>query len=282
MEQPASGSGSSEFSLYSYSSQGLIGLKRCQSILGEGRFERPSPNCLQVEVGQSQLVFVFSFGTVVFFNIPLAEQTEYLEKLSVTFRKPEKFIENEAEEDDRTEDSILLKVQQGVTRVDFNSVTVPDLDTSRLYIVAQLLAESSALELIEWEVREILKESETMAVHLKKTGWVQGKRRELLQLMGEALSTRHRVVDQLSDLGDSDKLWEDEELHKLYRGLFDNFEIDQRVKHIEKMLELTAEAAGLLVDLMDVRRSEVLEIIVIILIAIEVVKSFSYVFEAYL
>jgi uncharacterized Rmd1/YagE family protein len=153
---------------------------------------------------------------------------------------------------------------------------MPDLDLTRLQLVAQVLAQSSALELIEWEVDEFLAESENLTGFLKKTGWVNRKRHKLLQFLGEGLSAKHKIVNQLSLFSEPEKAWEKEDFYHLYLGLFDNFDIKERIDTIEKKLNLCSEVTELLLQVADSRRAEILEVTIIVLILCEILSPFIH------
>ena len=146
----------------------------------------------------------------------------------------------------------------------------------KLLLVAQLLAQSTALQLIEWQVEKFLSESEDMSRFLRRSGFVRRGRRNLLQFIGESLATRHKIVRQISMFSRPDVTWESDELYELYDQMvkIDIYDIEQRIDSVEKMLRVSSDVTDLLLEINHTRRSEIMEIIVIILITIEVVKAF--------
>lgn len=254
---------------YSTSVKFNIKLKRIEETLGKDG-ERYSQHCVIYHIGEAKKVFIFSFGTVVFFNVPADEHESILSKLG--HQNPPRI--RDIDSDDFTEDNLLLDIRQNVTKVNFNAVTMPDLDITRLQLVAQVLAQSSALEWIEWEVDEFLMESERMTGFLKKQGFVKRTRAKLLKFLGEGLSAKHKIVNQLALFNDPEKTWEKEELYHLYLGLIDNFDIKERSEAIEKKLNLCSEVTELLLELLHARRSEILELTIIALILFEIVSAF--------
>jgi len=228
-------------------------------------FKRYSSTCLILE-REDQQIFLFSFGAVVFFNVPTHEHNELLLKYGLS-------TEAQIENSDLAEDTFAIKMIENTTRVEFNIVTLPEIDSSSIHLAALILAQSSALDVIEKSVSDSLKESERMTSILRSNGWVRRKRRKLLQFLGESMSAKHRIVDQLSIFSEPEKTWTNEDYYNLFQQLRENFEIEKRVHQVERMLDISADSTRLLVDVVDVRRLEVLEVIIILLIAIEVVKS---------
>lgn len=255
--------------LHAYSAPQHLSLKQAGELLLNEKKERYSQDCLVVHRNNLEKIFVFRFGTVVFFNVPVEDHQAYLRTLGLS----PKTRAQQKEADELAEDDFTLTIEPGVTEVAFNSVKIPDFDLTKLQLVAHILAQSSALEIIEWEVEDFLAESDSMTRGLKRGGLVSRSRSRLLKFIGEGLSARHRIVNQLLLLNEPEKTWEKEDLYKLYRDLFKNFDMKDRIERLEKMLELCSDVSELLLEVLNARRAEVMEIVIIILIAFEVVKS---------
>ena len=264
------------YRLQAYSSPVKINLEQCRTLLlpGPGRVERYSRDCVVFHRYEEEKIFIFKFGTAVFFNVPAAEHEYYLSKLGISAKKPNPQQEQALLSDALTEDNFVLNIESGAPRVGFNMVTLSELDTNKVQLIAHVLAQSSALEIIEHEVDEFLAESEQMTVLLKNRGFFKSNREKLIQFLGESLSVRHSIVNQLSLFKDPDKTWDKEDLYFLYKELFANFDIEDRIEKIERMFQLSSQVTELLLEIVNARRAEFLEITVIVLIAVEIVKSF--------
>ena len=264
------------YRLQAYSSPTKINLEQCKGMFlpGPGRVERYSRECVIFYRYDEEKIYIFKFGAAVFFNFPPAEHEYYLSKLGISIHQTPLVNTGGFLGEDITEDNFVLNIESGVHRVGFNSVTLGDLDPNKVQLVAQVLAQSSALEIIEREVDAFLAESEQMTALLKGRGLFKGGRDRLVQFLGESLATRHRVVTQLSLLKEPDKTWEKEDLYFLYKELFANFDIEDRIEKIERMFQLSSQVTELLLGIVNSRRAEFLEITVIVLILIEIVKSF--------
>jgi uncharacterized Rmd1/YagE family protein len=258
------------YPIHAYSIGGALNLKDFQDKNPD--FARYSSNCLILELVRDQHIFIFSFGTIVFFNINQKQHEDFLHQYGLIVRDPK----DETAVSSRGEDAFTVRVEPESTRVNFNSVVLPGLELSSIHLVALALAQSSALEFIEITTGAKLKQSEKLTDTLKARGLVRRDRRELLQRLGEILGTKHTIVDQLSVFSEPEKTWSNEHYYNLYRHLRENFEIDRRLHQLERMLDLSSDSIQLMVDIADVRRLEILEIIIILLIAVEVVKSMFY------
>ena len=160
-------------------------------------------------------------------------------------------------------------MEKGTTKIGFNNVTISELNLPNLQLVAQVLGQSSALEIIEWEVEEFLAESDRLTRTLRRGAQIRKKRDQLMEFIGQGLNARHRIINQISLLSQPDTTWETEELYVLYNNLFKNFDMEDRVERIEKMLELSSDVSKLLLEILNARRAEFLEIVIILLIVAE-------------
>lgn len=110
-----------------------------------------------------------------------------------------------------------------------------------------------------------------MAVQLEQMGHFRGRVRDLLRLVGLGMTLRNRVVRTLSLLDSPALTWDVEELDRLHRDLKQSFSIEDRYRALDHKLHMIDDNLELLVDLAQQKRSLFLEILVVVLIAIEVV-----------
>ncbi|MCC6953093.1 MAG: RMD1 family protein [Deltaproteobacteria bacterium] len=268
--RPVENTAKARYALHTYSLPERISLKQATDSLYPGVTERYGPDCLIFHLSAAEKIFVFKFGAVVFFNVPTGAHQNYLDRLNLSTARKSQDV---TAEEDIAEDEVTLSIEPGVLDVGFNSATIPEFDMVFIQIVAQVLGQASALELIEWEVEEFLRESERLTRFLQGREFKRPTRKSLLQYLGQGLSTKHRIVSQLALMSEPEKTWEREEAYKLYSGLYNNFEIRERVEKVEKMLRLSSEVSELLLEIVNTRRSEILEFIIIVLIAFELIKS---------
>ena len=261
--------------LQAYSAQVKIDFETLKSafIPGASNIERYNRDCIILHRDDAEKIFVFRFGTAVFMNVPISEHEYYLSKLGIAANAAKSagsFLPGLAE------DEFLISVETGVSKVSFNGAVLPDWDLNRIQIVAQVLAQSNALEIIEKEVEAFLAESEKMSAYIQSGRIDKGKRETLMNFIGSGLSARHRMVNTLSLLKEPEKTWDKEDLYLLFKELFNNFEIEDRIEKVDRMFQLSSEVSELLLDIVTARRSEFLEIVIIVLFAFEIIKSFIF------
>ena len=86
---------------------------------------------------------------------------------------------------------------------------------------------------------------------------------------------QHNVSGRVAIADKPDVLWDRSDLERLYARLEDEYELIARVETLNRKLQVVAETADTLADIIDVSRSLRLEIIVVLLIAVEIVIGIS-------
>ena len=73
-------------------------------------------------------------------------------------------------------------------------------------------------------------------------------------------------------------VWDRQDLDRLYARLEDEYELKERAEALSRKLSVIADTAEILTDTIDTRRSLRLEVIIVILIAVELVVAGYQVF----
>jgi uncharacterized Rmd1/YagE family protein len=261
---------SSNNTLYAYSRKEYYNLADVARSFAPAQFQRLNNDTLFIPLNNdTESMFVFEYGSVVFINISVTKREELLERLG----SPSARTIKRSTDENFYEDDYRLKISDSQLGVSFNSVTIPHWDIPIVCLICTSLAQSCALELIEDEVNATLVKSEQQAQRMSKKRRFSFRRSYLLQQASELLETRHRIINELAVLDKPEITWENEFAEKLYRELSDNFEFNQRLALVEKDLQLIADTIDLQVEILNTRRSEVLELIIIILIVIEILQT---------
>ncbi|WP_291687095.1 RMD1 family protein [Bradyrhizobium sp.] len=231
----------------------------------EGQVLSSAP--LAVQVGSNGLAVLFRYGVAVFIGLSVAEEAEFLERLSArTFGKitpPEEEwakiqVAKEAEEPIPVGGPILVR----------------EFSLERLLVVSDALAKSVVLGRDEREVTNVFDTIEPFARELATFGKTSRNRTDLLKLMGNALLVQHRLSGRVAVSEKPDVLWDRPDLERLYARLEDEYELSERAETLNRKLAVIADTATTLADIVDTKRSLRLEIIVVFLIAFEIVIAF--------
>jgi required for meiotic nuclear division protein 1 len=219
---------------------------------------------LAIKVGKAGIAVLFRYGVAVLIGLSLEDETGFLAKLTpriggklARFEEETAIIErsNEAEE----------QVQAG------GPIQLREMLPERLLVIADVLAKSVVLANDEREVAKVFEVIEPFAKELADRGQTRRDRKAVLRLIGNALLVQHRVSGRVAIGEKPDALWERPDLERLYARLEDEYELKERVDTLNRKLAVVAETANTLADIIDTRRSLRLELIVIVLIALEIV-----------
>jgi uncharacterized Rmd1/YagE family protein len=223
---------------------------------------------LALRAGADGVAVLFRYGAVVFLNMSAEEETAFLERLSPRIggrlTPPEEetaIVELLGENEDQ--------VASG------GPIHVRDMSIARLLVVSDVLAKSVVLAHDEREVAKVFETIEPFVRELATSGKFSRNRRGLLKLIGEALLVQHNVSGRVAITDKPDALWDRPDLERLYARLEDEYELIGRVETLNRKLEVVADTADTLADIIDTRRSLRLEIIVVLLIGFEIVIGIS-------
>ena len=217
---------------------------------------------LTATYGENYWALAFDFGAVVFIGVDAAIQRRII--ADVCKRLPiEKYPP-------MTEDFVIESdAPTFEARVD--RVLVPKLDLDVAKLVALVLAQSVAMDYYSRDVDEIEEVTDRIADELRRAGKLRRSVRELSQFIGLCIATRNDIVSTLALFDKPDSTWNNEQLDKLWNGLYRTLEIDDRYRTLEAKLRLFQDNLVVLVDLARQRHTLTLEVIVAILILMEMV-----------
>ena len=228
---------------------------------------------LAVRVGKAGIAVLFRYGVAVLIGLSPEDETGFLERLKPRVGgKLQRFEEETAVVAlaGGTED----QVQAG------GPIQLRDMSLERLLVIADVLAKSVVLAHDEREVAKVFEIIEPFAKELADYGRTRRDRKQVLQLIGNALLVQHRVSGRIAVGEKPDALWERPDLERLYARLEDEYELKERVDTLNRKLAVVAETADTLADIIDTRRSLRLELIVVVLIAFEIVVTFYQIYAA--
>lgn len=232
-------------------------------------FEGPllSTAPLAVRVGSSGLAVVFRYGVVVFVGLSPDQEAEFLEKLQTR-----SFGTITPYEDEWAKIQVAKEGDEPIPVG--GPILVRELSVERLLVVADALAKSVVLAHDERQVANVFDTIEPFARELGREGRTSRNRTDLLKLLGNALLVQHRLSGRVAVSDKPDVLWDRPDLERLYARLEDEYELSERAETMNRKLEVIADTATTLSDIIDTKRALRLEIVVVFLIAFEILITF--------
>lgn len=206
------------------------------------------------------------FGVLVFVGVAGPEREQVTARL---------LTDCEAEPRPPLVENFLVELSPGETpRAKFDRVVLPQLDARSVELVALAIGQSVGMEYYEDNVDRLVSQLERASRRLAEAGRLSDNSRELLRFIGRGMAMRTQVVHTLSLLDAPALAWDDEALDRLYRDLRASFAIEDRYRALDQKLNMIQDNLELMVDLAQHRRSVLLEVAVIGLIAAEILLAF--------
>ncbi|KPF90586.1 hypothetical protein IP86_25600 [Rhodopseudomonas sp. AAP120] len=210
------------------------------------------------------IAVLFRYGVVVLIGLTTEEEAAFLQRLKPRIGGAFGNIDDETA-------AFQLDGEDQVAAG--GPIQLRQMSLERLLIIADVLAKSVVLAHDEREVAKVFEVIEPFARELAEHGHTRRSRPAMMKLIGNALLVQHRVSGRVAITEKPDALWERPDLERLYARLEDEYELKERVDTLNRKLEVVADTASTLADIIDTRRALRLELIVVLLIAIEVVVA---------
>ncbi len=246
---------------------GTVLPKSAESLFGpEAERVKVSKTTVVVRYEPRSWAVAHDFGVLVFIGVPNAEKERVLARLLTSAG---------GEKHPPVLESFLVELVPGsVPSAKFDRVVLPELDGRSVELVALAIGQSVGMEYYEDSIDQLVSELEGTSQRLAETGRFRGKNRDLLSFIGRGMTTRTQVVHTLSLLDAPALAWDNEALDRLYRDLRHSFAIEDRYRALDQKLSMIQDNLQLLVEMSQHRRSVLLEVAVITLIALEIVLAF--------
>jgi uncharacterized Rmd1/YagE family protein len=221
---------------------------------------------LTFKFGQAGLVALYRYGVAVLMGLTAAEEEEILARLRPRLIRPVAPLEEEIaliEHNPDKDDQILPG----------GPIMLKTVTPDHLIIIADALSKSVVLARDEREVAAVFELVEPFARQLADHGRTFAGRRTILKHVGNALLVQHRVSGRVAVTEKPEVVWDRPDLDRLYARLEDEYELKERAETLARKLAVIAETAEVLTDIIDTRRSLRLEIVIVILIAVELIVA---------
>lgn len=224
---------------------------------------------LGVSISGSDLRYmvVFQYGSIVLFNVRDHEVDGYLkivEKhasgLLPEMRKDEYEV--------REKETLNTWMQGGL---DFIMLQYLNIDGIRT--IGSVLGQSIALDYYVRQVDGMVAEFTDINRGMEKTGTFTMERKKLFQLVGKANSNLADVILKLGLFERSDIAWKNAKYAQIWEYLRDEFELTQRFASLDFKLKFVEHNIRFLQEILQNRKSDFLEWLIIVLIAAEILIS---------
>ena len=209
--------------------------------------------------------WVFDYGVLVFWGVDEDTKQGFLQKIkqhAVQLQDKQEF-----EEFHFAVNAEQLAISSDSLRLD------NDLPLTRL-AASHAFAQSAKLSGFESQVLRVIEDNEYIPRSLATTGHIPLNRKQLAKLRGALFGTRSDIVLNFNLLDTPEFFWEYPELEGVYNLVGRYLELTPRVTLLNKKLETVYELLQMLADEQNHKHSAVLEWIIIVLIAVDILIYF--------
>ncbi|KAL9225900.1 hypothetical protein vseg_001775 [Gypsophila vaccaria] len=210
---------------------------------------------------------VFQYGSAVLFNVDDHEVDFFLN----IARRHASGVLKEMKKDDYTvkEKPTLVEDMQGGA----DYIVLKHLDTDGIRIIGSVLGQSIALDYFVSQVDLMVEEFAGINRGMENTGTFTMHRKKLFQLVGKANSNLADVILKVGLFDRSEIAWREAKYAQINEYLREEYEVTQRFGNLDIKLKFIEHNIHFLQEVLQNRRSDLLEWCIIILLSIENVIS---------
>jgi uncharacterized Rmd1/YagE family protein len=220
-------------------------------------------NSLVFEYAADQRFFVYSFGAFVFSGIDAKTANKIVRKFVKALENP---IEKEFIEEYGYEVAEIEK-----DSVEFDSARLKSINPDKLSLLAEVLAQSVAIDYFDYLTDEIVSKFDQVNSGLEKRGRLLISTRSLGKTIGAANTILQSSITRMALLDKPELVWEEAELESFYASLRKMFELDDRFRIIEFKVDYIRNTSEIALSMLSDRRMLLLETIIVLLFVVDLI-----------
>jgi uncharacterized Rmd1/YagE family protein len=209
------------------------------------------------------LTYIFKYGVVCFLNASAECVDRILLALTPYCRNLFK---------DKLSEDFEIETDTMENKFGFNKIWIANPDTDMLRLIMLNVSQSVALDYYNDLTTLLLKETNEQTLNLERKGRLNISGMRLKKFIGRTLNLKNRISENLFIFDSPPETWENENLNKLDLGLKRTFDLQERFRNIQEGLQIARENLELFKDLLQYRKSNQLEWIIIALIFAEIIN----------
>ncbi|RYP85284.1 hypothetical protein DL769_001015 [Monosporascus sp. CRB-8-3] len=213
-------------------------------------------------------VFLFDYGVVVIWGMSPTHEQRFLKDIA-------KFEEEKLEPDDvETECFNFYYTSEYQPRIYNDFITLRDKGNYMTKLaISHALAQSVKTSLFEELVASTVETCKDIPTQIALTGKIALSRQQINMQIGELFILRINIHLNGSVLDTPELFWAEPHLEPVYQAVRSYLEMDQRVTLLTERMDVIADLLAVLKDQLSHGHGEMLEWIVIVLIAAEIVVA---------
>lgn len=217
----------------------------------------------------NRYLYLFDYGVIVFANYDQKSKKDFINFIKSYATSLVRF---------KLSEEYLIVTNENLNKIIVENafVSVPKIDNSLLKIVMLNIGQSVALEHYEILSDTMINSSKEYILQLETNGKLNVSKNNLLKHIGKVLNVKNSIIDNLYILDDPNLVWDNEELNLLNRHLKINFDINTRFKGLDYRLQIVEDNLTIFTNILNVKESNRLEWIIILLILSEIIINLVF------
>ena len=224
------------------------------------------PTELMYDAEDGSYIGIFDYGSIVFFGVENSLQTNIINSLRTILNL----------------DSIELKRENFDVEIDplasykviFDRLIIKEISIDIAKIIMLNIAQSVALDYYIEQSNILLSQTYQFSLELEEKGKFSIKGKNLLKYIGRLLNLKNKIARNIYIFDSPNLTWNDEFLNVINNDLSRELDIKLRHSSLQESLNTVRENLEIFKDINQHSHSSKLELIVIVLIAIEIINIF--------
>lgn len=262
-----------------YIARGIDIIKSREAFVTESKWFNKKSVTILTDLNSFQHIVLFTYGSVVFFNIPEAQQAEYLMKIK-GFAVTKPVTETPKHTDDY---KILINPNlEKPSAIKAEHCVIKELDSKNVDLISTVLAQTVALDYYAESVEKMLEKFMAHNMKIEQTGdFMTLAKSDLYKLVASNNAINVSVLSKLGIFEGSDAAWDNADYSYTFEMLRKDFELESRFKDLSMKLDIVKNNSMFFMEMINSQKSSKLEQIIIALIAIEIVIGTLGLLQAY-
>jgi uncharacterized Rmd1/YagE family protein len=248
----------------SFQAADFIDIKNVRQII-TGNLLYKDASELFYETSAGQYLYIFRYGVVSFFDYNPDE-------ISSSFNVLQPYCRNFFTPD--FNDELIVETSAPENRISHNKIEIKNEDPELIRMIMLNVSQSVTLDYYSDQTEKLLEETNSYTQLLARKGRLIIGGRKLKKFIGKTLLLKNRIAENLYIFDSPPETWENEQLDRLHNELKKSFDLQDRFRDVSEGLQIVKDNLELFKDILQYRTSLLLEWIVIILIAVEVINFF--------
>lgn len=224
------------------------------------------PTELMYDAEDDSYIGIFDYGSIVFFGVDNSTQTNIINTVRTILNIDKAELKRE---------NFDVEINPEASyKVIFDRLIIKVLTIDIAKIIMLNIAQSVALDYYIEQSNILLNQTFQFSLELEEKGKFSIKGKKLLKYIGRLLNLKNKITQNIYIFDSPNLTWNDEYLNVINNDLSRELDIKLRHSSLQDSLNTVRENLEILKDINQHSHSSTLELIVIVLIAIEILNLF--------